>query len=80
MRDEGFEGSDEEPEKRQAVVSREIRLLFFFFEKLVLVTRGEVLGARRRSVPGIRAVQRVLGEETTVILLHKTWPDRWSFC
>lgn len=47
---------------------------------LLLVSRGEVLGARRCSVARIAAVQGVLREETAIVLVHSTRPKSRALC
>ena len=47
---------------------------------LLLVSRGEVLGARRCSVARVAAVQGVLREETAIVLVHSTRPESRALC
>jgi len=47
---------------------------------LLLISRGEVLGARRCSVARIAAVQGVLREETAIVLVHSTRPKSRALC
>lgn len=42
---------------------------------LMMVSRGEVLGARRCSVARVGAVEGVLRKETAIVLVHSTGPD-----
>jgi len=46
---------------------------------LMMISRGEVLSARRCSIARVAAVEGVLREETGIVLVHSTGPESRAF-